>query len=279
MAKRARVETMTRCRTWTGDKPAWLDNNLAAQNVAFKALIAGCKNRQRQTAEEVWRAYGEAGVAVPDIVSDRKWNEFDMTGVFSEFAPLLSGGRSAVQTGLPGIVAEAGGCRLSIHHAWTDCDTQAMRAWMEDRYPCRTESWAAFRQRVLRARGIVGVYRPGDAVAIVTSAAPIAIWVAASLGVSDGQIMRITGVMYNSAVTTVSLARRRFDAVQLQWCGASERAAASNIQVKWRKLRLAAVGFSRQLRRTEVRRCTLKRAPQGEPHYPYAGFVQMPVQP
>ena len=67
-----------------------LGQHLAAQNVPFKALIAGCRNRQQQTAAEVWRAYREAGVAALEILSDPNWNEFDMTAVFSECAPLLS---------------------------------------------------------------------------------------------------------------------------------------------------------------------------------------------
>jgi len=33
----------------------------------------------------------------------------------------------------------------------------------------------------------------------------ISIWVAAALGVSNGNIMRLAGVMYNSAVTTLRL--------------------------------------------------------------------------
>jgi broad specificity phosphatase PhoE len=76
---------------------------------------------------------------------------------------------------------------------------------MDGRYPCRTESWAAFAQRVLSARASLGAHQPGDAVAIFTSATPISIWVAAALGVSNGNIMRLAGVMYNSAVTTMRL--------------------------------------------------------------------------
>ena len=92
-----------------------------------------------------------------------------------------------------------------IHHVWTGCDTQVMRAWIEGRYPCRAESWAAFGQRVLGARASLAAYQRGDAVAIFTSATPIAIWVAAALGISDGHIMRLAGVMRNSAVTTMRL--------------------------------------------------------------------------
>jgi broad specificity phosphatase PhoE len=166
-----------------------LGQHLAAQQVPFKAFIAGCLNRQRQTAEEVWRAYREAGIAVPDIVSEPNWNEADPR-FKQDYQELL---RKLEDANSP------------IHQAWTDCDTQAMRAWMEGRYPCRTESWAAFGQRVLSARGALGAYQPGDAVAIFTSATPIAIWVAAALGVSNGNIMRLAGVMYNSAVTSMRL--------------------------------------------------------------------------
>jgi hypothetical protein len=78
------------CRIWASGRPTCWASIWLRRRVPFKAFIAGCLNRQRQTAEEVWRAYREAGVAVPDIVSEPTWNEFDMTAVFSEFAPLLS---------------------------------------------------------------------------------------------------------------------------------------------------------------------------------------------
>jgi len=182
-----------------------LGQHLAAQRIPFKAFIAGCLNRQRQTAEEVWRAYREAGIAVPDIVSDPTWNEFDMTAVFSEFAPMLSEADPRFKQDYQQLLRKLEDEHSPIHQAWTDCDTQAMRAWMEGRYPCRTESWVAFHQRVLSARASLGAYEPGDPVAIFTSATPIAIWVAAALGVSNGHIMRLAGVMYNSAVTTLRL--------------------------------------------------------------------------
>jgi broad specificity phosphatase PhoE len=182
-----------------------LGQHLAAQKVPFKAFIAGCLNRQRQTAEEVWRAYREAGVAVPDIVSEPNWNEFDMRGVFAEFAPLLSEADPRFKQDYQELLRKLEDPKSPIHQAWTDCDTQTMRAWMEGRYPCRTESWVAFHERVLSARRTLAAYQPGNAVAIFTSAAPIAIWVAAALGVSTGHIMRLAGAMYNSAITTLRL--------------------------------------------------------------------------
>lgn len=182
-----------------------LGQYLASQRISFRALIAGGLNRQRQTAEEVWRAYREAGVAIPDIASEPGWNEFDMTGVFSEFAPLLCEADPQFKQDYEELLRKLEDQHSPIHQAWTDCDTKAMQAWMDGRYPCRTESWAAFRERVLSARRSLSAQAPGDTVAVFTSAAPIAIWTAAALGAPDGHVMRLAGVMYNSAVTTMRL--------------------------------------------------------------------------
>ena len=182
-----------------------LGQHLAAQKVPFTAFMAGCLNRQRQTAEQVWRAYREGGLATPDIVLDPQWNEFDMTGVFSEYAPLLREDDPQFRQDYQELLRKLEDEHSPVHHTWTDCDTRVMRAWMEGRYTCRTESWVAFGQRVMGARASLAAYRPGDAVAISTSATPIAIWVAAALGISDGKIMPLAGVMRNSAVTTMRL--------------------------------------------------------------------------
>jgi len=58
---------------------------------------------------------------------------------------------------------------------------------------------------VLDRRASLKAYQPGDAVAVFTSATPIAIWMASALGLSDGLFMRLAGVLYNSAVTTMRL--------------------------------------------------------------------------
>ncbi|HVN04136.1 MAG TPA: histidine phosphatase family protein [Bryobacteraceae bacterium] len=183
-----------------------LGGHLAAQRIVFKAFIAGCLHRQQQTAAAVWRAYREAGVPVPDIVSDPQWNEFDLTAVFTEYAPLLMATDPRFKQDYEEMLRKLEDESSPLHHSWTDCDTQVMRAWMEGRFPARTtESWEAFRRRVLERRAALGAYQSGDAVAIFTSATPIALWVASSLDVTDGHIMRIGGAMYNTAVNTFRL--------------------------------------------------------------------------
>ena len=182
-----------------------LGQYLAAQKIPFKALIAGCLNRQQQTAAGVLRGYREAGLAVPDIVSDPGWNEFDMTAVFSEFAPQLSEADPRFKQEYQELLRILENEESPVHRAWTECDTQAMRAWMEGRFACRTESWAAFHRRVLDRRASLEAYQPGDAVAVFTSATPIALWMASALSLADGLFLRLAGVMYNSAVTTMRL--------------------------------------------------------------------------
>jgi broad specificity phosphatase PhoE len=182
-----------------------LGEYLAGQKIQLKALIAGCLNRQRQTAEEVWRAYREAGLAAPDIVSDSGWNEFDMRAVFDEFAPLLREADAAFNQEYEELMRQLEDQNSPVHHAWTHCDTLAMCAWMEGRFPCRTESWETFRARILSRRASVCAYGSGDTVAIFTSATPIALWVTQALGVSNGNFMRLAGVIYNSALTTMRL--------------------------------------------------------------------------
>ncbi len=196
-----------------GHRQAYLlGQYLVGQKIQFKALIAGCLNRQQQTAAGVRQAYRDAGVAVPEIVSEPKWNEFDMTAVFGEFAPQLCAIDPNFKQDYDELMRKLEDQDSPIHHAWTECDTQAMLAWMHGRFPCRTETWAAFQQRILSAREALTKYQPGETVGVFTSASPISIWVAASLGVADGHLLRLAGALYNSAVTTM---RVRGDEVML----------------------------------------------------------------
>jgi broad specificity phosphatase PhoE len=182
-----------------------LGEYLAGQKIPFKAFISGCLQRQQQTAQEVWRAYRQAGLAVPEILPQPCWNEFDMTGVFEEFAPMLSEVDLQFRQDYHELLRKLEDESSPVHHVWTECDSQIMRAWIEGRFPSRTESWAAFNQRVLACRGSLSAYEPGDTVAVFTSASPIAIWVAAALGAGNGKVMRLAGVLYNSAITTLRL--------------------------------------------------------------------------
>jgi hypothetical protein len=54
----------------------------------------------------------------------------------------------------------------------------------------------------------VAGHASGESVAVFTSATPIAISIGAAVGAANGRVMRLAGVMYNSAVSTVRLRDR-----------------------------------------------------------------------
>ena len=65
-----------------------------------------------------------------------------------------------------------------------------------------------FQARVGRAMNAMAGYASGESIAVFTSATPIAISIGTAVGAANGRIMRLAGVMYNSAVSTVRLKHR-----------------------------------------------------------------------
>jgi len=57
--------------------------------------------------------------------------------------------------------------------------------------------------RVLCCLDGTNAEKVGQAVAVFSSATPIAVWVGMALGLSGRHIMRLAGVTYNSALTTL----------------------------------------------------------------------------
>jgi broad specificity phosphatase PhoE len=180
-----------------------LGEYLAAQDVRFQAVYVGGLERQRQTAAEAARAYRDAGLSMPEPVLDPCWSEFDLTGVYDELAPVMAAADPEFRRQHEEVMRLLEDQTALAHRAWTHCDTLVMRAWMEGRYPTRTESWADFHARVGLARESLSRHRSGELIAVFTSAMPIAIWLGLALGVHNGRLMRVAGVMYNSAITTI----------------------------------------------------------------------------
>lgn len=178
---------------------------LASQGVVFRAAFSGDLLRQRETGAEVACAYRRRGLPFPEIARDPGWNEFDLDTVYREMAPALAAEDPDFRRDYAELVRQAEDDGDAIHRRWSPCDTAIVRAWIEGRHPCSTESWQGFIERVERRLGALPACAEGDAVAVFTSAVPVAIWVAMSLGVTNGRIMQIAAVMYNSAVTAFHL--------------------------------------------------------------------------
>jgi broad specificity phosphatase PhoE len=182
-----------------------LGEYLAAQGLRFDAVYAGQLTRQQQTAEEVSGAYRNAGVAFPEIVTDPTWNEFDLDQVYRDLAPQLSAADPVFRAEYEEMLRQAEDHASEIHRTWSNCDMAVVRAWIAGRHACNGESWMEFQQRVTRSHDRLQAHARGETVAVFTSATPISIWIGAAMGVNNGRVLRLAGVMYNSAVSSLRL--------------------------------------------------------------------------
>lgn len=182
-----------------------LGEYLAAQSIRFNALYSGALSRQQETACEVAGAFQRAGLAVPEIQIDQHWNEFDLDMVYKAIAPRLSAEDPEFQTEHEKLLRQLDDDNSPVHRAWTQCDTLVVRAWVEGRYEVPGESWEAFRERVCRALETLKPFPSGDTIAIFSSATPIAVWIGMALGLNARHTLRLAGVTYNAALTTMRM--------------------------------------------------------------------------
>lgn len=180
-----------------------LGQYLAAQKVQFNAVYSGALKRQRETAREALGAFAQAGMPAPEIQIDPRWNEFDLDAVYRTIAPRLCEDDAefrAEHEKLRQLLAQE---NSPAHRTWTLSDTLVVRAWVEGRYDVPGESWAAFRERVSSAAEALNRFASGESVAIFSSATPIAVWVGMALALQGRHVMRLAGVTYNAALTTM----------------------------------------------------------------------------
>jgi len=183
-----------------------LGEYLAVQGVQFAAIYAGSMRRQQQTARAVSEAYKEARLNAPAITTDERWNEFNLAAVYRAIARRMCRESEAFAQDFE----EMQRALLLDPHATGGavgrCDGAVMRAWMEGRYPdCGEQSWPDFQERVQACKGDLARFGRGEAVAVFTSATPIAVWAGMALGLSIERMIKLTGVLYNSGLTTMRL--------------------------------------------------------------------------
>jgi broad specificity phosphatase PhoE len=180
-----------------------LGEYLAAQKVRFSAIYAGALTRQQETAAEVRAALEQAGQPQPAIATVPGWNEFDLDQVYTAIAPMLCADDSQFRLQYEELSRQIGERDSAVHRAWTPADTAVVRAWVEGRYAFNGESWTAFQERIGAAFEALAAHGSGDAVAVFTSATPMAIAVGKTLGLNGRHVMRLAGVTYNAALTTL----------------------------------------------------------------------------
>jgi broad specificity phosphatase PhoE len=136
---------------------------------------------------------------------DLRWNEFDLFRVYQQLGPILAGASPAFAADWAEMKREREADPHATRGATGRCDRAIIEAWIEDRYPLAdgTETWPAFRQRVQAAWTAVGEMTNSSKLAIVTSAAPIALTVGLLLSIPDDRILRLMTVLYNAGLTVL----------------------------------------------------------------------------
>ena len=180
-----------------------LGEYLVAQQIRFNAVYSGALERQQETAREVAGAFEQAALPIPEIQVDPHWNEFDLDMVYKAIAPRLSAEDPEFRAEHEKLLGQLDDDTSPVHRTWTHCDTLVVRAWVEGRCEVPGESWQAFQERVCRNLETVNSFANGDAVAVFSSATPIAIWIGMALGLNGRHILRLAGVTYNAALTTM----------------------------------------------------------------------------
>ncbi|HEV1286606.1 MAG TPA: histidine phosphatase family protein [Bryobacteraceae bacterium] len=166
-----------------------------AQEIHFAAAYSGALARQRATAAEV----------LPDteITVDPGWDEFDLTNVYRELAPLLIQDDEQFRIDYEEMQQAIARQEAAVHRKWNDCDKKCVRAWVEGRYPYSGESWVQFVERIHGALArVVHAAHEGN-VAVFTSATPIGVSAASTLKLVDGRAMWLAAVMFNASFTTL----------------------------------------------------------------------------
>jgi len=180
-----------------------------SEGMAFAATFSGTLTRQSQTALEVQAAYHAAGVRFPEIAWDCGWNEFDLAGIYRDFAPRLCQDDAEFAKEYSALAAQAraaaGEHEAPVNRRWMPCDTKLVEAWIAQRYSCDVETWAEFHGRVTDCRYRLSAFGSDSSVLVFTSATPIGIWTAMAMEVYDERALRLAGVMRNASYTVLRL--------------------------------------------------------------------------
>ena len=162
---------------------------LARGGHRFTAVVVGGMRRHRQTAEGVAAAFADQGLALPEIVADPGFAEFDHEAVFGAWLrenashPIAIASRS----GHPRDV----GAMLQ----------QALLAWARDELPGLPESWAAFGERVRGAGERLEALAGDEEALVLSSGGVISRLAQIALDVPDHRAVELNLALRNSALS------------------------------------------------------------------------------
>ena len=193
-----------------------LGEYFAGQHIVFSAAYSGSMKRQQETGFAVRTAYQQKGILFPEIVTRQQWNEFNLDQIYREIAPVMCDDdpdfREKYEVMREQVRLSTGQQESPVHRRWLACDSQIVNAWIAGKYPYQGESWDDFRRRVAACRSEMQNGTHKSNIIVFTSAMPVAIWTGLALDIFDDRIMRLAGVLHNTAY---SILRLRSDNLRL----------------------------------------------------------------
>lgn len=183
-----------------GEKQAGITgHHLSGLGLAFDAMLSGEMDRQKVTGEHARQAWTQA----PALTVRPAFNEYDAEGLFRAYLPQVLTEDAELASRQRELFRD----RKLFQRAFK----QVTYKWLagEPHEVDGFESWADFRQRVHDE--LAAIHRDYDRdarIAVFTSGGPIAVSVAAALGLSAEQTAELNWRIFNASVTELQSNRR-----------------------------------------------------------------------
>jgi broad specificity phosphatase PhoE len=184
-----------------------LGEHFASHRIELSAVYSGSMRRQNETAAIACEVIARSGLPVPEITVEKRLDEFSLISVYRALAKRMMKEDEAFERDIREMQEIIAGDPHATGGAVGRCDQAVIRAWIENRYPdYEGESWINFKTRVQVSPGDLNLNGDsGTAVAVFTSATPVAIHAAAALGLPDEKLLNILGVIYNSSISVLRM--------------------------------------------------------------------------
>jgi broad specificity phosphatase PhoE len=151
--------------------------------VVFDEAWSGSLTRQKQTAE--------LAISQPIQISG-DWNEYDAGGIVRHYAPPYE--------------FEEGADR---NRKFQKVFEPAMLSWIAAEQHPTVETWAAFRDRVLRGLRQIQDGPPNRSVVLFTSGGPISVLVQTAIGAAERSFLEVNWRVKNCSITEFTFSKDR----------------------------------------------------------------------
>jgi broad specificity phosphatase PhoE len=187
--------------------------HLADMGCRFDAVYTGQLARQKQTFAAMAEVYGQNGDNLPAPVTTPDLDEYDSTGVWQHFYPILTREN-------PRLILDE--TRLAdVPRAFQKLFAQMVARWIATPEISEIESWQAFQRRI--ERGLTRIMKregSGKNVMVFTSAGPIAAAIQKATQMPDDHCIGISWQVMNASLT-----RFRYNSQKMTLAGFNDVAA------------------------------------------------------